>query len=213
MKYPKRKFKRKAKVPKPVKTYVKKEFDKLVEDKQAGGLIAGFDSSYTGTYTLLNGVAQGTNQGQRIGMQLKNKYLILRLIMNQNAGFVGLSERIRVMLIWDKQPNGAAPTANQLLTITAAGQAFISPININASKRYRIVYDKLYSLQSRGGANNVAESKMITIKKNLKLNTKYMDTGATIASIQTNSLYLVTISQEDLAIRIAGTFDHRYEDA
>lgn len=200
-------------VPKKVKNYVKKEFDKLVEDKQGGNLIAGYDSSSTANYNLINGLAQGTNQGQRIGMSVKSKYLVLRIVFNQATGFENTNQRCRFLLIWDRAAAGGAPSLAQLLTVTTAGSTFVSPININGSKRYKVLWDGNYVLQSHGGSTNVAEGRTIVKRFRLRTLCKYLDTGATVASIQTNSLYLLSMSQTDVAVRIALTYDFRYEDA
>ncbi|AUM61861.1 capsid [uncultured virus] len=200
----------KRKVGKAVKKYVKKTLDSFVEDKQAGGVIVAFNPLDTMSFVLVNGIAQGTNQGQRVGSSVRSKYLNLRLNFNQNTI---ARTRMRVMLFWDRQSNGANPTLSQLLTDTTAAQTYYSGINVNGSKRYKILFDRIYDFNVVGGATDAAENKHLQKRFKLKTIVKYNGTGATIADINTNALFLGFCAITTTAMTVSGNADFIYEDA
>lgn len=117
-----RTYKKKAKyVPKAVKTYVKRAFDKRVETKhtyynQYYGLTT-MSANTAVTYAPLNYVPQGSTQGDRIGDKIHLKGLKMRLHLSQNYGsgiagspeFPGMQPCVvRVVAFWYEA--GSVPT-------------------------------------------------------------------------------------------------------
>lgn len=204
---------KKGKVAKATKRYVKKILDDRIEDKQAGTLVAAFNPTDTLTSVLLNGISQGTNQGERIGMAVRAKKLICRVLLNQNSSIAIARMRCRLLFFWDKQPNGGAPTLSQLFTTTTAGLTLYSPININGQKRYRILSDKIYDFPVDGGATDTPHNRSIVKSFKLKTITKYSGGGNAIGDINTNALYIGLIGQTANGMTASFSYDFRYEDA
>lgn len=81
----------------------------------------------TGVLTLVNACANGTSPVTRVGNKTFMKSLLLRLnlaVVNPTTA----STRIRVMVVYDKEANGAAPAATDILA---------SDTNCSANNLYR----------------------------------------------------------------------------
>lgn len=153
----------------------------------------------TAGITLLNGVATGTDFTNRIGRKITMKSLFIRGWLQgqdiQNGSPLG--NLCRIMVVYDKQPNGAALTGLQVLkTIDAADQ-----LNLDNRDRFSVLVDKTVAL---GTITNVATQavagsptcRAIKIYKRLNLDVQFIGTDATVASIQTGSLYLLTCGSQ-----------------
>lgn len=133
---------------------------------------------------LINGIGQGAGDFNRVGNEVCAGSLHARL----GITFPDVTNRVRVMLFWDKQPNGTVPTAADLLTYTL--QAVDSFLNPDSKARFHVIYDKLLS----GGANGTVATS-INRKFNLrKKRVLFKGTTDDIASIQSNALYLLVMS-------------------
>lgn len=132
---------------------------------------------------LLNGVSTGTDYNTRIGREVNMTSEYLRMtIFSTGTGWV------RMMLIYDKQPNGSAPALTDILV----SQSVVAPNNLNNKDRFCSISDKVYKLDT-------ASQLSVFVKKYKKMNTPatYSGTGNTIASISTGSLYLILLSTSD----------------
>ena len=140
--------------------------------------------STTPQLILLNGVTTGTDYNTRIGREIKMTSSYLRW----NASTT-VNAFIRVMLIYDKQPNGVAPSA---VTDILVAQSMTSPNNLNNKDRFISISDKVYTFDTAGVLVRFA-------KKYKKLSTvcTYSGTGATVASIATGAYYLIVFSSSD----------------
>jgi len=100
----------------------------------------------------------------------------------------GTTQTGRVLLVYDKQSNLAAPTIlNVLNTISPTSQK-----NLDNRKRFRILMDKTFDL----GAKATGVGERLTFEKYIKLNTPVQYNTAnngTIADIVSGSLYLITL--------------------
>jgi len=146
----------------------------------------------TGSYTnlsttpqiiLLNGVATGTDYNTRVGREITMKSLYFRY---QFASTVNAF--LRFMIVYDKQCNGAAPAILDILSAVT----FTSPNNLNNKDRFVTIMDKTVAFDT-------ARQLYMFQKKYRKLNTttQYSNTGATVGSIGTGSVYLIIFSQVD----------------
>lgn len=151
--------------------------------------------SATGDYYLLNGISTGDDHDNRVGQEVCAKYLNLQMhLLNPAAGTAAV--KFRILLVWDKQANGAAP---QLLTSISddavlddsttnlVGQDWLSPHNYAASERYVILMDKSYSL------NPTTDTKITNhvFKKSFNLHgaiCKYTGTSSAVTDIVSRSL-------------------------
>lgn len=89
---------------------------------------------------LLNGVAQGDDFDQRIGRKTRLLSINFRAsqeIQNSSTPFEGFNCMTRIIIFWDKEPNGTAPTIAQLM----AADSIRGFPNLDNRKRFRIVKD------------------------------------------------------------------------
>lgn len=165
---------------------VNKILAKRLEDRYHD--IFGFlDTGTLGNYSvqLINGLAQGAGDFNRVGNEVCMNYLMAKL----NMEFPDTTNRARVMIVLDKQPNGLAPVAGDLWTYTA--QPVDSFINPDSKARFHVLKDVLISGGTAGGPATKPFNWKINLRKKTVL---YKGVADTIASIQTNALWLITAS-------------------
>lgn len=101
----------------------------------------------TGTLTLLNAMTQGTTQNTRIGNRVYMRSVHLRI--NQSfTGPTSPSSPLRLLVVYDKESNGAAPTATDILT----GDTISSPLNLNRPGRFLVLMDEYIPVQNGNAA-------------------------------------------------------------
>lgn len=162
---------------------------------------------------LMNALATGATANLRIGNQVQATSLQFRGSIETDPQSLE-SGTIRVIVFWDRQPNGAnpitatasAPAAMTLLDTAVVTVPVLSPYNYSAIERYRVLYDKTFTLNSKvvqqstiaGSVTGTDELVPIRIyfKKKIKLNraVKYDASAGDITDITTNSLFAVFYS-------------------
>lgn len=157
----------------------------------------------TGSVTLLNGVATGTDFTDRIGRKIMLKSVYVRGRIAPVDG--GTSNSLaRVMIVYDMQANGAAPAITDILK-TATSQ---DQLNMNNRDRFRVIMDKQFPVGGVDTTVGYAQAPCIfQVKKfkRLNLETLYSGTTNAIASIATGALFMVTIG--DVAAGSGATFN------
>lgn len=150
----------------------------------------------TGVVQALNLVAVGDDNNNRDGRETQNVSVAIRgLIIPEDASTPNPT-LVRVLLVWDQQPNGALATiANILQNATA-----LSFNNLDNKKRFIILRDNQYAV---GGIDNTAtqayaQSPTVhSIYEYVKLGPKYSSswsgTTGVIGSLATGALLLVQI--------------------
>lgn len=152
--------------------------------------------SAAGVLNLLNGVATGTDYNGRIGREVFNTELELRMFFEPNtAGNSVTGDVIRVIVVYDNQPNGAAPGVTDILQ----NNNYTEPYQINSRERIEVLADEYVELAANTyTAGSLATGdpcmKVLDISVPLNCTTTYSGTGATISSISSGSLYLFVIS-------------------
>lgn len=159
--------------------------------------------------TLLNGMSIGANAYQRIGRKVVNKSLrFTGFVEFTQNGAAPSNDYMRVVLIYDKQPDGAAPAWSTVFTsVTSAGgtdQTSLAHFNLDQKDRFIILRDLRYKAEAPSGVaatqplqvdSAQTECKWI-IDEFVKLNapTQYSATSNTggVADIQTGALFVLT---------------------
>ncbi len=136
-------------------------------------------------FTLLNGVASGDQAETRSGDQVAWDSLYLRF--SANAYTANDNSLIRIMIVYDKQPNLAIFTMTNLLKVTTAILNINSPLDLDQSFRFKVILDKVIKIQNNS-AGNVFFKKFINLSP---LQTRYKDAGSVITSISTGSIYML----------------------
>jgi len=153
----------------------------------------------TGSVTLINGVAQGTDFTTRVGRKFNMKSILIRFLIYFGSTSI-LPSAVRWMIVYDKQANGAAPAVTDILDAATV----TSNNNLSNRDRFLVVFDKIRVL----GATAANDNSMFYVKKykRMAMETTNSGTGATVGSISTGALYLVMVGD-----RTAGTTAARFE--
>lgn len=179
-----------------------------------GPVYPGLKFSTTGTLLLLFSPTTGTTSKTRLGRKACIKSVQVRGICFSNfianysyttpttatmtmttPGAAFATDICRLMLVFDKQANGAVATLAQILNSAVAR----SHLNIDNRDRFRILKDKTFQLEGGNGDTTKywywggRQSHAIKIFKKLNLETTFNSgTAGTIADISTGALYLVS---------------------
>lgn len=139
--------------------------------------------STTATLTFINGVAQGDDSNNREGNATFNKMVTIKGRVNPNTSTT--LQHVRLIVLYDKQSNGAAPAIADILeqSTNVDSMRFW-----NSRARYRFLVDKTFSVGPQGGKN-------FKFVKKVRQYTKYgtATTGA-ISNVVKGSIYVVQLS-------------------
>lgn len=160
----------------------------------------------TGTVLLLNGTVPGTNEFNRIGRKITMKAIRLRFGLFPAAPAAGQNEALRILLVYDRQSNGAAPAwADVIQSQDAAGTTSSTAWDHrNESNRDRFVVLRDWHFKATGAAGIFANSldgteftkdSTYDVYVRLKgLETHYnTGTAGTIADITTGALFMMSL--------------------
>lgn len=153
-----------------------------------------------GSFELLNGVAEGTGDDQRIGHDAKFQRLRLNLRMF-NAGAATI---VRVAVISVKDTNGNAPIIADFLQ--SAMDPVLSGWTIDSRRLFRVHYDRKFSF------TNATNVKFLNKTIKLSLMTRYIGVGMAVGQVLVNGLFLFIWADnippnQDMSINI----NHRLE--
>lgn len=155
---------------------------KYNDNTQTGTSIA------TGTQQLLNDIANGNGVSDRIGRKITMTSALIRLNWDMSAA-TNNTNTIRVMLVYDSQPNQAQYAGSDLLADASSGAAglnILSPLNLDNRDRFTILHDKQFSMVK----GTETEKCQMQIYKKFRLSCTYDNTTGTIADLTTGALYL-----------------------
>jgi len=159
-------------------------------------------------FVVVNAIQQGSGSWQREGDQVKLKSCHLRGMVKPNTGAFSTEPPcgLRMMLVWDRQTNGATPSADNLIyNVDQAGAQIttnaFSMTNYVNKKRFQILMDEFQTLPYVGSTGSDAASTDMhenggTLDRYVKcksLPTLYSTTAnpATVAQITTGGLFFV----------------------
>lgn len=155
---------------------------------------ATYDCSTTGSIALLNTVATGAAQTQRVGKKILMKSLQIRGLVTNKA--TTISSQVAWMIVYDRRPAAALPLITDILN-SISPNSFLNDAN---SARFKILHRWSETLlgdvavaadTNDETAYNVDEYLKIP-KKNRKVSYGAAGTGA-IGDIDQGALYLVTV--------------------
>lgn len=154
---------------------------KFIDNSATGTL--GLAASTFATPVLLNGCVPDATATGRIGRKIVMKSLYFRYTATLQATST-LGGNVRIILVYDKQANAAAPAITDVLL----ADDFRSPNNLSNRDRFTVLADEITDVISANG--NYACSGVIY--KKLNMETMFnAGTAGTIADITTGSLYLL----------------------
>lgn len=141
----------------------------------------------TSSTFVLNDIIQGPGQNERIGNEVSNKSLHVRLNLARAATVDSL---VRVIIFWNIEGQNQPPSL--LLQNNTAGNAYISPLHKNYGKSFWVRYDRTYTLAA-GQSQLVVDE----IWRKMKAKTEYASTET--GQITRNQLYITFISNQTVA--------------
>jgi len=167
--------------------------------------------STTATFDLLNGIQEGASFYNRIGRRthMKSVHVTGQITVSSNAG-AAANDYLRVMLIYDRQPNGTFPAiADLLLDYGNDGTSFTTSYskgNLNNVERFAILRDcripvgdannsqaaSTFGAQMIPGAPGANQINWFVPLKDLETHYKSTTNPAAVGDIATGGLYLVT---------------------
>lgn len=150
------------------------------EDKIATATI-----TTTATVSSLFDPAQGDGESEFIGDSVRARSLLIRMSITPNAT-AGVNF-LRVIIFRDKQCNGVAPTATQLLD---SASNYDSPLNTDFGKRFKVMFDRIYTVDT--DANGAQVDK---IYRKLMFTIDGLDTAGTNPP-NTNGMFILAISDQ-----------------
>jgi len=153
--------------------------------------------------TLLNGCVPGSDNYQRIGRRTGLLSLHIRGFVYPESLVTGqIAYAFRMVVVYDKQANGAAPVwSDVVLSQNAAGATSSGPldmINLVNQDRFEIVRDVTYSAPFTSPSAGASDNNSVMIDEFLDLGgrpTIYnAGTAGTIADINSGSLYIFWVT-------------------
>lgn len=171
--------------------------------------------SAAGTLFVLNAMAVGDTQITRTAGQIKMTSLQFRLKFLTNPARINASG-VRVIVFWDRQVNGANPTisgapltpVNAVLNDNIETDLTMAPYQYEQIERFHVLYDRMFEMNPQvvatqdivttGDTTAVVRVSSV-LSKYIKLNrsAKYSAAASGVASLVTNALYMLIIT--DLA--------------
>lgn len=210
--------KRVKKVERKVNSLVKAEL------RQNSTYVAAGTIPQAGVRTLMNGMLVGVGDNTRSGNKIIAKYLEMRIDFGlDGTALVGTTAQnyvYRLLILWDKQPNGALPVINDLLLNSgAAGNNYYSPVNFNFKARYKVFYDKTWSIaphassrQAIGTTTYDSYDKHVIVRKKLNRTTVYNNgTAGDVTDIISNALIMIEFTNSNVNVISASRCNLVYE--
>lgn len=130
-----------------------KKINKTIELKKGDGYLAPGVIPLAGTQlsTFVSNIVQGTGEGEsRIGTQISPTSIQFKCNFLSNTNIL-TQQRVRMMVVWDRQSNSAAiplsgAGTTSLLDTTIITDPLLAPLNYDAIERYTVLYDKMIVL-------------------------------------------------------------------
>jgi len=166
-----------------------------LERKSIDAANAVVNLSTAGSVTLINGVATGTDFTARIGRRINVVTIQLRAYFDIADTSSADVDATRVMIVEDLQSNGVIATIAQILADTAGNTHPMNHLNLDNRQRFRVHYDKQFSLGLYSAAADGFYNKQPTINfyKKCNIPVEFSGTTAGIGSIASGAIYLVTL--------------------
>jgi len=156
-------------------------------------------AALTMSVSLLNGIAQGTAPGQRIGNVIN-----MDRVLWGNFGVAAAT--LSSWVVYDKGCNGAFPSLtnanNQVLSIDNANGALLARPDLNT---VNLLYRDRFIILANYVDGTVDLNDMQSVPLH-GLPTVYSDSGSTIASIRSGALYLITCASTGYETQYLTTF-------
>lgn len=163
---------------------------------------------------LLNPIAGGDNFYSRDGTRVRYKSLEFRgdiYCAPQSTGFAE-ADCLRIIIVYDKTPNGGAPVWSNVVQDTAGNSTTIAPLNHGTRQRFCIIMDKTIRVKPFSATVAAAVPTFTSIgpmplelkpeiiheykKFNFELDSTWIDGSAAVASLESGGFFLFVQSAD-----------------
>lgn len=167
-------------------------------------------------------IPEGNGEEQRVGRKIVIRSIGWRynVSLPEQVDATQTTDIVRIMLVLDKQCNGAAPAVADVLR-TGAGLTFQSFNNLSNGMRFTVLHDRVIPINTnagsgRGGTDTLAFGRKnfnFAFYKKCNIRVEYDNSAATgvITSIRSNNLFVLFISKVGLA-GVQSKFRLRFND-
>ena len=136
--------KAKPKVAPTVKKYVKRCMDRIVETKYVEGSLSFTNPTSAGAIAgnFLSGIQLGTSDTSRVGNNIRVKNIWLKGYWSDANNAV-----LRLLLAWDRQPNGAVPAVTDIITANGTNSGYNHDTVVGqGGQRFTVITDRRQTL-------------------------------------------------------------------
>lgn len=147
-------------------------------------------------------IPEGTGRSERIGRKAMIKHVMLRFnaIVPPVASSGNSADIFRVVVYQDKQTNGSAATVPDILDTTLLALNYQSFKNLTNSGRFRILYDRSYSVNALSGTTGFNFDSRVYYEyhsRELNIPIEFNDSSSTgdISSMSSNNIGYFVISR------------------
>jgi hypothetical protein len=196
--------------------------------------------STTALFSLLNGTQEGSSFYNRVGRRVTMKSLLIQGYFYPNGNATAnATAYCRIMVVYDRQPNGAFPTLADVLTsYTDAGATSSTAqdqLNMNNRDRFRVLRDARVILPPLGAAgvsgvplnetfemNGTEQDRTLNVKwfiklRDLETHYKASSNPAVVGDIATGAVFFMIVQDTVISANAGWTFALqsrlRYTDA
>jgi len=155
----------------------------------------------------LNLIQQGVGSWNRVGRKIMSRSLRIKASLEYLCTQVAATGDIsgaycRMIVLWDKQPQGVLPAYNTIFAVTGQDgtetETLLAPLKYDQMDRYKVLLDKVYNfnIPAGGPANGDNNTVVQTVDEYLRLNNletvfSAQNTPAGIADIASGGLYII----------------------
>ncbi len=134
-------------------------------------------------------ILQGDGGSARDGNSVKAVGFLLKYNLTIHPS--AISTQVRIMVIHDKQANGALLASTLVLEDITADDAIVSPLNLDSKFRLRVLYDRVHHLADNG-IQSASVSKYIKLNQKLRFD----GTAGDITDVASSAYYVLFVSNE-----------------
>ncbi len=158
----------------------------------------------------LNLIPQGITESTRVGRKCTIKKINMMGFLLLNSGTAVTSETYRVMLVVDKQANGAAATVLDVLQ-TADEKSFN---NLANTSRFQVLKNWYGSMNKTADIGTNINSRIQTFKFNKKceIPIEFDATSGAITTIKSNNIFLIGLSSVGTTLSLSHNTRVRFSD-
>ncbi len=147
--------------------------------------------TFSGNVTYINGVVQGVDVTNRIGMQMLtlSSMISYTLRVNPTSNF---AVDVRVALIHFKQPRGLNLALVDVWELIGTAAAVISPRVLQEALQYKILWKRTHRVSFQDPVHTR------TVVRNHRIKTRFTGAGAGTGDTESGALFFVAVSTTDI---------------